>query len=107
MVATRSAYRTTEAVCAHCGGRFKAYRATAKYCGEACKQQAKRERGFATAAKEARELVRAMVTAGADPRGSETDADLQEQLRLARLEADLWERTFHAAMQEMNKGKRP
>ena len=61
MVTTRAAYRTTRAVCEHCGIKFKAYRVTAKYCCESCKQRAKRERGFRTAVQAARELVRAEI----------------------------------------------
>ena len=40
----RAAYRTTAALCWHCGTRFTACRASAKYCSEACKQRAKRAR---------------------------------------------------------------
>ena len=57
MPATRAAYKTTEVLCNHCGTRFMACRASAKYCGEACKQRAKRDRGFQTVAKNVRELV--------------------------------------------------
>ena len=65
MASTRAAYRTTAALCEHCGKRFKAYRASAKYCSEACKQKAKRDRAFRTVAKDVRELVRPTP---ADPR---------------------------------------
>ena len=56
MASTRAAYRTTAALCEHCGKQFKAYRASAKYCSEACKQKAKRDRAFRTVAKDVREL---------------------------------------------------
>ena len=57
---TRKAYRATAAVCEHCGQRFEAYRASAKYCCEACKQKAKRKR-------EAQELMDRVETALRDP----------------------------------------
>ena len=102
MPATRAAYRTTEVICEHCGTRFKAYRASAKYCGGARKQRAKRERGFRTAVKEVRELVRTTV-AGADPRGPASEAELQEQLHQAELERDIREKACKAVIQVLGK----
>ena len=105
MTTRRSAYRVVEVLCENCGNRFKAYRASAKYCGEACKQQTKRDRSIATAVKEAKELVRAEVQADADRRGSETEVELQEQLRLAELERDIWEKVSMAAIRMLPPGR--
>lgn len=88
---TRAAYGH-KSVCSQCERDFIAYRRTAKYCSEACKQQAKRDREMGKAVAEVRQLARDI----ADPRGAEPEEDLREELRLARLEAILWEKAFHA-----------
>ena len=75
-------------LCAWCGEEFWASREDAGTCSSRCRTAFSRHK------------------TGAKPRRAPTKADLQEQLRLARLEATLWERAFHAAAEEWNKGKR-
>ena len=91
MGSTRAAYGA-KAICSLCSASFTAYRRSAKYCSEACKQRAKRAKPPQVAA-----------AIGADPRD---DEDLAERLHLAELERDIWEKTFRAAMQVLNPGKR-
>ena len=74
----REACKLTSADCTFCGTSFKAYRSSAKYCSEACKQRAKREREF-------------------------SKASIQEQLKLAKLERDIWEKACKAAIQVLGK----
>ena len=42
--------------------------------------------------------MRQLAHGDADPHGPEPDVDLQERLRLAELERDVWERTCMAAI---------
>ena len=77
---TRAAYGS-KTTCSQCSKPFIAYRRTAKYCSEICKQEAKRARS-----------PKVVAAIGVDPR-----ENLQERLHLAELEADIWRRVFHAA----------
>ena len=74
MGSTRAAYGA-KARCSFCSESFIGYRRSAKYCSEACKQKAKRER-----------KPQEVAAIAADP---SVDGNLEERLHLAELERDI------------------